>query len=421
MSRAKVQLKRYGLSFVLVLATMAIGTICGFYILLQQRLPNPFDSFYSVNAAFPTAAGVVPGLGEPVNVAGVHVGEITGTSLANGQAVIHMEISPSDIKHLYRGASAQLVPETPLKNMEVDIQPGNRALGVLPDGATIPVGYTTSPTDSDELLDQLDTDTRTWLTSLVTDVDQGTVGRGRDIRSLLGNLAPTAQQLRQIGSLLAGRRQVLAAIVHNLGVLTHAAATKNAQIGTVVRAGNTTLGALASQNVALAAAVRRLPNLLQTTNTTLGNVATLSNALGPTATALVPTAQRLPSTLRDTKTVLNGAALLPLKQIRPFVNAVQPLAGELPAATSALNAATPPLLDSFKVLAYTTNELAYSTAANPGFLYWMAWTFHNANSVVSTQDANGAVLRGTAVLSCGTLEATSAGALLKALLGSLGC
>src|SRR5258708_7560750 len=107
--RMKVQLRRYGTYFLLVLGTMAFGTVCGFYILLKQRLPNPFQSYYSVNAAFTTASGVVPGLGEPVNVAGVHVGEITGTTLANGQAIIHMKIDPGALKHIYPGASAQLV------------------------------------------------------------------------------------------------------------------------------------------------------------------------------------------------------------------------------------------------------------------------------------------------------------------------
>ena len=69
----KVQLRRYGRSFAILLALIVVGTAAGFYILLQQRLPNPFQTFYSVNAEFSSAAAVVPGLGEPVNVAGVHV------------------------------------------------------------------------------------------------------------------------------------------------------------------------------------------------------------------------------------------------------------------------------------------------------------------------------------------------------------
>ena len=90
-------------------------------------------------------------------------------------------------------------------------------------------------------------------------------------------------------------------------------------------------------------------------------MATLSDALGPTATALLPTARRLPTTLRDSPTLFEGAALLPLRQIPPFVRAVLPLAGPLPPIQRNLSA-VPPLISSFKVLDYATNELTY----NPG-------------------------------------------------------
>jgi ABC-type transporter Mla subunit MlaD len=95
MSRFALQLRRYGRAFLVYLLLVVIGTGAGFYILIQQRLPNPFKSFYKVNAAFPTAAAVVPGLGEPVDVAGVHVGQILGVQLHAGQGLIQMEIDPT--------------------------------------------------------------------------------------------------------------------------------------------------------------------------------------------------------------------------------------------------------------------------------------------------------------------------------------
>jgi phospholipid/cholesterol/gamma-HCH transport system substrate-binding protein len=164
----RIQIRRYGGHLVLLLTLMVLGTAAGFVILLNQRLPDPFQSYYSLNGAFTTAAAVVPGLGEPVNVAGVRVGQINGTSLSNGQAIIHMQIDPSQLPRLYRDAHADLVPKTPLKDMEVDIWPGHRSAGVLPRGATIPVSQTITPVDSDELLGALDGDTRTWLESLLS-------------------------------------------------------------------------------------------------------------------------------------------------------------------------------------------------------------------------------------------------------------
>jgi phospholipid/cholesterol/gamma-HCH transport system substrate-binding protein len=421
--RFKVQIRRYGRYFMILLALMVVGTVAGFYILLQQRLPNPFQSFYEVNGAFPTAAAVVPGLGEPVQVAGVRVGEIAGVSLKNGQGIIHMDIDPSDMKQLYNNASANLVPNTPLKDMEVDITPGSPSAGVLAHGGTIPVSQTTSPIDSDELLDSLDADTRTWFTSLITELNQGTLGRGKDIRALLEAVGPTTAQLREIGDLLAGRRTELADIVHNLGTLTQATAAKDTQLRTVVQAGDRTIQALATQDVALHNAITQLPGTLQSTQKTLTDVIPLANALGPTATALLPTARKLPATLRDAQTLFEGAALLPLKEIPPFVSAVLPLAAQLPALTTDLDQAVPALIKSFKVLAYTTNEIAYDPGGNnPGFLYWLAWFAHDADSFISNSDANGPVWRALTLSSCASLNTFAFGALLKTLLGSnLGC
>jgi phospholipid/cholesterol/gamma-HCH transport system substrate-binding protein len=430
MERFKLQLRRYGRYFVVVIVLWVIGFAAGAYIVINQRFPNPFASFVNVDGRFVTAAGVVPGLGEPVTVAGVNVGEITDTSLSNGQAVIHMELKPSqlpDPHRLYRNASAVLFPNTPLKDMEIDINPGTPDAGILPQGGTIPVGQTTVPTDSDELLDSLDADTRTWFTSLITDLNQGVTGRGQDIKALFQNLGPTSAQLREIGDLLAARRGELAQIVHNLGTLSQAVSAKDAQLQTVVRAGDQTVSALASQDVALREAITRLPGTLQTTRTTLSDLTPLANALGPTATALIPVARRLPSTLKNSQTLFQGAALLPLNKIPPFVNAVIPLAKQLPPVESNLKQEVPPLVSAFRVLGAVTNETAYVPGhGNPGFLYWLGWFAHNADSFLSTADANGGGWRGLLLVSCSDLGGGSLGTLIKQVFGSnlstlLGC
>lgn len=432
MDRLRLQIRRYGRYFMILIALWVIGIAAGGYILINQRFPNPFASFVDVTGQFQTAAAVVPGLGEPVNVAGVNVGEITTVTLKNGIAEISMKLQPGKLPtphRLFRNATANLFPNTPLKDMEIDIDPGTPNAGVMAQGGTIPVAQTTVPVDSDELLDSLDVDTRTWFTSLVTDLNEGTTGRGQDIKQLLQELGPTTAQLRQIGDLLAARRTELAAIVHNLGVLTQATSQKDAQLQTVVQAGDQTVRALADQDVALHNAIIKLPGTLQTTRKTLSDVTTLANALGPTATALIPTAKRLPSTLRDTQTLFQGAALLPLNKIPAFVNAVIPLAKQLPPVESNIAKEVPPLVSSFKVLGAVTNEIAYDPGhGNPGFLYWLAWFAHNADSFLSTADANGGGWRGLLSLSCSDLGAGAGSlpALLEGLLGSnlgtlLGC
>jgi phospholipid/cholesterol/gamma-HCH transport system substrate-binding protein len=421
--RTRVQIRRYGRHLVMLLTLMVVGSAAGFVILLNQRLPNPFQHYYAVNGAFTTAAGVVPGLGEPVNVAGVRVGQINGTSLRDGQAIIHMQIDPGQLPRIYRDAHADLVPKTPLKDMEVDIWPGQRSAGVLAAGATIPVAQTLSPVDSDELLGALDGDTRTWLESLITSLGQATAGRGADLQALLRTLGPTSGQLRQVGDLLAARHQELAQITHNLGLVMHAASAKDAQLGELIRAGALTVSALAQQNVALRRSVVQLPATLSAARTTLHDLTPFAGALGPAAHALTPVARSLPSTLRNAQTLFRGAALLPLNQIKPFVAAAFPLAKVLPPLAGDLKVEVPDLIDSFKVLAYATNEMAYDPGGrNPGFLYWLAWFANNTDSFISTSDANGPVWRTVLVSSCAALKSSTGLGIVKQLLGrKAGC
>jgi phospholipid/cholesterol/gamma-HCH transport system substrate-binding protein len=402
---------------------MVLGTASGFFILLNQRLPNPFQSYYQVNAVFTTAAAVVPGLGEPVNVSGVRVGQIDGTSLRDGEAVIQMSIDPTQLPTIYRDAHADLVPRTPLKDMEVEIWPGTRSAGRLAAGATIPVAQTLSPVDSDELLGALDGDTRSWLASLLTSLGQATAGRGGDLRSLLTALGPTAAQLREVGDLLAARHRELAGITHNLGVIMRAAGSKDAQLGELIRAGNVTLRALAGQNVALRRSLRLLPGTLSATRTTLADVVGFAHALGPASRALTPVVRSLPGTLRNTQTLIRGAAVLPLNQIHSFVQAALPVARRLPPLAADLKIEVPDLIDAFKVLAYSSNELAYDRGgANPGFLYWLAWFAHNSDSFISTSDANGPVWRSLLIGSCASLRSLPIGQILQTVLGTnFGC
>lgn len=421
--RTALQIRRYGGHFALLILLMASGTAAGFFILLNQRLPNPFQSYYQLNGAFTTAAAVVPGLGEPVNVAGVRVGQINGTSLHDGQAVIHMQIDPSQLPAIYRDAHADLVPRTPLKDMEIDIWPGDRSAGRLRSGSTIPISQTVSPVDSDEVLSALDGDTRAWMETLITSLGQATSGRGSDLRSLLRALGPTATQLRQVGDLLAARHDELAQLTHNLGRLFQAASVKDAQLSQLVRAGQLTISSLASQNVALRRAVTLLPGTLDRTRTTLHHLVSFAQALGPASRALTPVARSLPSTLRESQTVFRGGALLPLGEIKPFVSAALPLAQKLPALGTDLRTEVPELIDAFKVLAYSANELAYNPGGkNQGFLYWLAWFAHNSDSFISSSDANGPVWRTVLVASCTSLKSLSVGPILEAILGTkFGC
>lgn len=404
-----------------IAALMVMATIAGGYILVQQRLTNPFADFYTVQAEFSGSSGLNPGLGQAVNVAGVRVGTIKSSELKDGLAIVKMDVKPDKLEHVYKNAHAVLVPNTPLKDMQVELFPGSPDEGVAPESWVIPVARTAQPIDSDELTAALDTDTRAFFQLLVNGVDRGLDGRATDLQELLKTLQPTAEQLQEVTGALSARRKELRRLVHSLAVLTKATATKDTELAGVIRDGNATIKALANQEGALRASVSKLPGTLATTNRTLGNLQAISGEVTPTLDGLRPTVEKLKPVLGSVDDLAVQAEPIVRTKLRPLVRELQPLATNLAPTTRDLSSVTPKLTSAFRVLNYTVNELAFNPEGDDeGYLYWLSWFAHNGNSFTSTQDANGAAWRGVPLVSCNTLiNATgSLAPILKALIGS---
>jgi phospholipid/cholesterol/gamma-HCH transport system substrate-binding protein len=266
--------------------------------------------------------------------------------------------------------------------------------------------------DSDELTAALDTDTRRFFQVLVSGVDHGLDGRAKDLQDVLKTLEPTANDLQRVTGALAARRKELRRLVHSMAVLTTATATKDEQLAQVVQGGNATLQALAAQESALRQSVRKLPQTLATTSRTLANLKSFSGELTPTLDGLLPTVRKLGPVLKATDDLAKTGEPVLRTQLRPLVRELQPVAKDLAPTTRDLSRVTPALTSAFRVLNYTVNELAHNPEGDDeGFLFWLSWFAHNANSFTSIQDANGAAWRGVALVSCDSAVDT---------LGSLG-
>src|SRR4051794_29976538 len=403
-----------------ILGIMVVAMACALYLLSNQRVANPFETTYKLKAEFDNASAVAPGLGAAVNVAGVKVGQISGRELHNGRGVLSLAIDPGKLPHVYRGATARLVPNTPLKDMQVDLTPGDPKAGAMPENTTISIASTSTPIDSDELLHALDTDTREYLQLLIANTGDGLNGRGVDLRELLRTLGPTSAQVREIAALLRTRRHVVPRLVHNLQVLSTAAGGEDESIKQIIGAGDATLGALASEDGALRSAITQLPGTLQTARSTLVTAAPFARSLRRTLTDLEPAVPRLKQTLQDTPDSLRGFLPLPLKQLKHFTDATLPLAPVVRRASHYIGASLPPLRRAFTTIGETTNMLGYNPGANTdSYLFWLAWFSHNSNSMISTADANGSVWRGFALVSCTSLNQSGVtGTLLKTVLGT---
>lgn len=401
MSRA---VREYGRYVAVIVFFAILSLVCGVYILSQQHLRTPLQDRYTVKVAMPTSQSLTSGKNQPVNVAGVRVGDVVKTELHEGQSEVTLSVDKHKLPAVFHDAQAQLRPNTPLKDMQIELFPGNRSTGKLGKGQTIAVEKTLVPVDSDEFLSALDADTRAYFLALVAASERGLKGRGKDLRAALKALGPTTHQLHELGDALAARRVQMRRLVHNLAVLSHATAAKDRELGTVVEAGATTLRAIAGQDAALRDSVAQLPGTLSAARSTLGHATTLANEVGPTLNALSPAARKLPGALKEVDPLLKVTEPLVRTKLRPLVAAAGPVIDDLSPAITNLNKISPHLKTAFAVLDYVANELAYNPEGKEeGYLFWLAWFAHNANSALSTQDANGSAIRGLILVSCSSV------------------
>lgn len=407
-----------------IAAVMVIGVMSAAYVLIHQRLREPFRDVYHVNVELAAGDGVAPGLGQPVMVAGVKVGSISEAKLNGGRAVITLEIDRKELPIIHRNARVSLEPVTPLKDMRINLDPGSRTAAPLRDGETLGIDRSVVPADLANLLAALDTDTRDFVRTLISSLDEGTRRRANGVRQALLALGPTARQARSITRSLDRRRRRLAQLVRNLGVVTRAA-SRDKQLASVVIAGQEVLEAVAREEAPLRQSLRSLPGTLRTVEQTLSSTRALTDRLPSTLAALTPAVRRLPGTLRDLRPFAAETSDALAADVRPFVRGARPLMRALGPATEQLLNAAPSLHTSMQVANYALNELAYNPPGkvnghdDEGLLFWFPWWFHNYVSMFSAQDAHGSAARAMVLSNCQQLTAAAGvGDILKLVLGT---
>lgn len=405
------QVRRYARELAAAIALILIAAGVAGYVLSQQRVRFPWEDVYRLSAQFSSAQAVTPGQGQNVTVAGVTVGEIVAVRLHGGRALVEMEIDRSDLPEVYRDARLLLRPKTGLNDMSIQMDPGTRRAGALDEGAVIPLARTLPHVNPDEVLAALDADTRAYLAVVVNAAGDGVRGRSADLRAVLHASQPTVARLHRITAAVADRRAKLRRLVHDLRLLSGTAATRDAQLGQLVDAGNATLGALASQEDALREGLERLPGTLEAAREALVAVEPFARRLGPASQALRPAARRIRPTVRALEPLARQGTPILRRQLRPLVREARPLVSDLTPAVADLRAVTPSLTRAFVVLNRVVNELGHNPEGpEEGYLYWLAWFAHNANSVLGIEDAHGVSWRGQLIGSCSSyavLEQTS--------------
>jgi phospholipid/cholesterol/gamma-HCH transport system substrate-binding protein len=402
-------IRKHWKDFVAVIVLVFVAAGVGGYILSNQRfylpkwVPVVGSDFYTLHGDFATAQAVTPGQGQTVTIAGVNVGEISNVQLKDGRARVEMKIKRKYSK-IYRDASILLRPKTGLKDMILELDPGTVTAGEIPSGGTVPVSQTLPDINPDQVLSQLDRDTRDYLRLLLGGAGQGLRGNGESLSATLRRFEPTARDGGRISAALAARRGNLKRVIHNFRLLSEALANRDDQLSAFVASSNEVFAHLAAQESNIRATLRELPSALGATNTGLAKANRLAKVLGPSLQALRPTARALGPTNVAVRPFFTATEPIIRTQLRPFSRQALPVVRDLRPAAQNLSILTPNLTTTFRVVNYLLNELAYNPPGpEEGYLFWTAWANHAAASVFSTQDAHGPIRRGLFLASCSGL------------------
>jgi phospholipid/cholesterol/gamma-HCH transport system substrate-binding protein len=408
--------------FIAIAVLIVVGLVATYIIVQQQRLRLPVleSKPFELKAEFSSAQAVVPGQGQTINVAGVEIGQVDDVSLENGVAVVTFGIDRQYLP-VYKDATILTRPRTGLRDMFFQLDPGTKSAGEIPDGGTVPLENTAPDVNLDEILSALDADNQAYLRLLLIGAGQGLKGQGKNLGKVLASLGPLNRDLDRLNSMVSQRRQELADLVHNLGVLTREIGRHKGDVVSFIQANNDALSAIGAQDPNVQRAVALLPSTLKTGTNTFAKVERMAHVLGPAFNSLRPFARHLDAMNASVRDLANNVTPVLKNRIRPFVRAARPDLPPLRSAAKRYSRATPKLT----TLAEQINRLGNMAAYNPhgaegcpggqcspqpngrprdeGYLYWAAWLGHNGNSVFANQDANGLYRRVYFTASCSTI------------------
>ena len=397
-----------------VLGLIAVAAGISLYLLDQQRMRFPWEEApLRLKAEFATAQAVTPGQGQTVRVSGVRIGDIGAVQLKDGRAVVEMVIDREYEGMIRQDATALLRPKTGLKDMFIDLEPGSDDAPAARDGFTVPISSTAPDVNPDEILAELDADTRDYLTLLIGDAGRGLEGRGLDLREVLRRFEPTHRDLAQVNSEVAKRRKNLRHLIRSLNTLNAELASRDDDLAGLVDSSAAVMRQFAAEQANVSAAVGELPAALRTTTDTMTKLERFGTLLGPTAEKLRPAARALDPANEAVRPLAREAAPLLRDDIRPLVREARPVVRDLKPAADNLAKATPALTRSFQHINRFLNLAAHNpngredpsnAARQEGYLFWVAWAQHMATQLFSSSDAHGVFRPVTLGAPCATIE-----------------
>jgi phospholipid/cholesterol/gamma-HCH transport system substrate-binding protein len=229
---------------------------------------------------------------QDVRISGVQAGKVTDVVPEGAGHVMVTMVVDRKYAPIHTDGTARVRPFTLIGDKYVDIDPGSSAAPALPDGGVIPIGHTSIPVELEQVLQILDTDTRTQANQLLTQGGTSLAGRGETLNQLLQRLPDLERSLTATLLVTDSKVQTIDHLLSSADSLLTNLARSQARIESAVNSSDQLLAALAGDRDVIT----------QTVTTADQSLATLARAIageGADGRALVANAPALLDELRS--------------------------------------------------------------------------------------------------------------------------
>ncbi|MFL5895320.1 MAG: MlaD family protein [Thermoleophilaceae bacterium] len=233
-----------------------------------------------------------------VRISGITVGRVKSKKVlpAADRTDVVLEID-----HTYapipKDSHAILRAKTLLGETYVELSPGSKAAGIIPDGGTLSRANVSPTVELDEIFRAFDPKTRIAFQEWMMSQGRAFVNHGRDLNEALGNLTPFAENTATVLKILDENRGDVRRLIRNTGDVFAALTERRGQLSGLITNSNRVFQTTADRDQELQDAFRVLPTFLDETRTTLTRVTAFADNANPLVTQLRPAARQLSPTL----------------------------------------------------------------------------------------------------------------------------
>ena len=236
-----------------------------------------------------------------VRMAGVNIGKVKSKDLDAGAARTIVEIELDDAyAPIGKDTKAILRQKTLLGETYIELSPGNRSAGEVPDGGRLSDAGVEGTTELDEIFSAFDPQTRAafqdWVKELSVAIERG---GAEDLSDALGNFEGFAVDGAELLGVLDAQDVAVRRLVRNTGEVFGAINEREGALRELIVNSKRTFEATASRDEALAETIEIFPTFLDESKATAARLEIFARDTRPLVNDLKGPADDLAPTLRD--------------------------------------------------------------------------------------------------------------------------